>query len=153
MSSINKVIIIGNAGKDPEVRYLADGSAVTSITVATSEKWKDKATGEAKEATEWHRIVMYGKVAEIAGQYVKKGASAYYEGKLKTRKWTDKDGVDKYTTEVVCDKMQLLGGKQQGENEPQQRPASGGKRAPAPTSVADLDDDIPFSALPSRYDI
>lgn len=143
MSSINKVIIIGNAGKDPEVRYLADGSAVTNITVATSEKWKDKASGEQKEATEWHRIVMYGKVAEIAGQYVKKGTSAYYEGKLKTRKWTDKDGVDKYTTEIVCDKLQLLGGKQQGENEPQQRPASGGRRAPSPTSALDLDDDLP----------
>lgn len=143
MSSINKVIIIGNAGKDPEVRYLADGSAVTNITVATSEKWKDKASGEQKEATEWHRIVMYGKVAEIAGQYVKKGTSAYYEGRLKTRKWTDKDGVDKYTTEVVCDKLQLLGGKQQSESEPEQRPASGGRRAPAPTSVLDLDDDLP----------
>ena len=141
MSSINKVIIIGNAGKDSEVRYLADGSAVTNITVATSEKWKDKASGEQKEATEWHRIVMYGKVAEIAGQYVKKGTSAYYEGKLKTRKWTDKDGVDKYTTEVVCDKLQLLGSKQQGENQPQQRQSA--PRQSTNNAVADLDDDLP----------
>lgn len=142
MSSVNKVIIIGNAGKDPEVRYLADGSAVTNITVATSEKWTDKATGETKEATEWHRIVMYGKVAEIAGQYVKKGTSAYYEGKLKTRKWTDKDGVDKYTTEIVCDKLQLLGGKQQGESQPQQRKTA--PRQSTNNAVADLDDDLSF---------
>lgn len=144
MSSINKSIIIGNAGKDPEIRYLSDGSAVVNITVATSEKWKDKATGEQKEATEWHRIVLYGKVAEIAGEYIKKGSSAYYEGKLKTRKWTDQSGIERYTTEIVCDKLQLLGGKPQAESQPEKRPAPSRKPSTPPQSIADLDDDIPF---------
>lgn len=111
---VNKVIIVGNLGQDPEVRYMPSGGAVANITVATSESWNDKGTGEKKEQTEWHRIVLFGKLAEIAGEYLKKGSQVYIEGKLQTRKWTDKDGVDRYTTEVVVSMggtMQMLGGK------------------------------------------
>ncbi len=112
---INKVIVLGNLGKDPEVRYMPSGGAVTNITVATSETWKDKDTGEAKEQTEWHRIVFFNKLAEIAGQYLKKGSQVYIEGALKTRKWQDKDGQDRYTTEIVASEMQMLGGKPGGQ--------------------------------------
>ena len=108
MSSVNKVILIGNLGKDPELRYLDSGDAVCNITLATSESWKDKA-GQKKEQTEWHRVSMFGKTAEIAGEYLKKGASVYIEGKLTTRKWTDKEGQERYTTEIRCDRMQMLG--------------------------------------------
>jgi single-strand DNA-binding protein len=111
MASVNKVVLIGNLGKDPDVRYMPDGGAVANLTLATSSSWKDKNTGEKREETEWHRIVIYGRLAEIAGEYCKKGKSVYIEGRLKTRKWADKDGVDKYTTEIVADQMQLLGGK------------------------------------------
>lgn len=109
MASVNKVIIVGNLGKDPDVRYLPSGEAVTNITVATTDTWKDKTSGEKREATEWHRIVFFRKLAEIAGQYLKKGSQVYIEGSLKTRKWQDKDGQDRYTTEIVADSMQMLG--------------------------------------------
>jgi single-strand DNA-binding protein len=111
MASVNKVIIVGNLGKDPETRYMPSGDAQTSCSVATTDKWKDKASGEQKEATEWHRIAFFGKLAEIAGQYLKKGSQVYIEGKLKTRKWTDKDGIEKYSTEIIADSMQMLGNK------------------------------------------
>ncbi len=109
MASVNKVIIVGNLGKDPEVRYMPNGDAVTNVTVATTDTWKDKSSGEKREATEWHRIVFFRKLAEIAGQYLKKGSQVYIEGSLKTRKWQDKDGQDRYTTEIVADTMQMLG--------------------------------------------
>ena len=108
---INKVIVLGNLGKDPEVRYMPSGGQVTNITVATSETWKDKDSGEQKENTEWHRIVFFGKLAEIAGQYLKKGGQVYVEGRLQTRKWQGQDGQDRYTTEIVANEMQMLGGR------------------------------------------
>ena len=110
MASINKVILIGNLGKDPEIRYMPNGDAVTNITLATTETWKDK-TGEKQEKTEWHRITFYRKLAEIVGEYLKKGRSVYVEGRLETRKWTDKAGVDRYTTEVIASEMKMLGSK------------------------------------------
>lgn len=145
MASLNKVHIIGNLGKDPETRYMPNGDAATNITVATTDKWKDKATGEAKETVEWHRVSFFGKLAEIAGQYLKKGSQVYVEGSLRTRKWKDKDGQDRYTTEIRADTMQMLGGRQDGE----QRPAPAQRQAPAPESTGsgfdDLsDDDLPF---------
>jgi single-strand DNA-binding protein len=112
MASLNKVMIIGNLGRDPEVRYTADGAAIANISLATTSSWKDKNSGEKKEETEWHRVVFYNKLAEIVGQYAKKGRPLYVEGRLKTRKWTDKDGVEKYTTEIVADQMQLLGSRE-----------------------------------------
>jgi single-strand DNA-binding protein len=112
MASLNKVMIIGNLGRDPEVRYTADQAAIANISLATTSSWKDKNSGEKKEETEWHRVVFYGKLAEIVGQYAKKGRPLYVEGRLKTRKWTDKDGVEKYTTEIVADQMQLLGNRE-----------------------------------------
>ena len=112
MASVNKVILVGNLGKDPETRYAPSGDAITNITVATSDTWKDKATGEKKEATEWHRVVFFGRLAEIAGEYLKKGRSVYVEGRLRTRKWQDKDGQDRYTTEIVADQMQMLGSRE-----------------------------------------
>src|SRR5712691_1511549 len=108
MASVNKVIIIGNLGRDPETRYMPDGGAITNISVATTDKWKDKA-GEMQEKTEWHRVAFFGKLAEIAGEYLKKGSQVYVEGRLQTRKWQDKEGQDKYTTEIVADRMQMLG--------------------------------------------
>ncbi|MEN2674460.1 single-stranded DNA-binding protein [Herbaspirillum huttiense] len=112
MASVNKVIIVGNLGRDPETRYMPNGEAVTNIAVATTESWKDKNTGEKKELTEWHRITFYRKLAEIAGQYLKKGSQIYVEGRLQTRKWQDKEGVERYTTEIIADTMQMLGGRQ-----------------------------------------
>lgn len=112
MASVNKVIIVGNLGRDPETRYAPNGDAICNITVATTDSWKDKATGEKKEQTEWHRIGFYGRLAEIAGQYLKKGSSVYVEGSLRTRKWQDKQGQDRYTTEIRADSMQMLGGRQ-----------------------------------------
>ena len=112
MASVNKAIIVGNLGKDPEVRYTASGEAICNITVATSDTWKDKATGEKKEATEWHRISFFGKLAEIAGQYLKKGSQVYVEGSIRTRKWTDKEGQERYTTEIRGDEMKMLGSRQ-----------------------------------------
>ncbi len=110
MASVNKVILLGNLGRDPETRYTTGGDAVTNLNIATSEQWKDK-SGEKQERTEWHRVVLFGRQAEIAGEYLKKGRSVYIEGRLQTRKYTDKDGVEKYSTEIVADRMQLLGGR------------------------------------------
>ena len=151
MASINKVILIGNLGKDPEVRYMPSGEAVTNITIATTDTWKDKSSGEKKEATEWHRVVFFRKLAEIAGQYLKKGSQVYIEGSLKTRKW-EKDGIDRYTTEIVADTMQMLGRREGGGNpdfdrgEQRSSAAPSSKPAPATASngIADFEDDIPF---------
>ena len=109
MASVNKVILVGNLGRDPETRYSPDGAAITNVSIATTSAWKDKTSGERKEETEWHRVVFYGRLAEIAGEYLKKGRSLYVEGRLKTRKWQDKEGVERYTTEIVADQMQMLG--------------------------------------------
>lgn len=116
MASINKVILIGNLGRDPEVRYTPNGNAVCNISVATTRNWKDKSSGDKVEETEWHRVVFYDRLAEIAGEYLKKGRPVYVEGRLKTRKWTDKEGKDNYTTEVIADNMQLLGGRDSGDD-------------------------------------
>jgi single-strand DNA-binding protein len=159
MASVNKVIIVGNLGRDPETRYMPNGEAVTNIAVATTESWKDKQSGEKKELTEWHRITFYRKLAEIAGQYLKKGSQVYVEGRLQTRKWTDKDGNERYTTEIIADSMQMLGGRQGmggGASAPDEdyaqapaRSASGGAAPSRPASrpapnFSDMDDDIPF---------
>lgn len=142
---INKVILVGNLGKDPEVRYAPNGNAVANLTLATSEKWKDKTTGTDQEKTEWHRIVMFKRLAEIAGEYLKKGSQIYIEGKLQTRKWQDKDGNDRYTTEVVADEMQMLGSRdnaQQGASPSQQAPAQ--QQSGAAAGFDDFNDDIPW---------
>lgn len=147
MASVNKVTIIGNLGKDPEMRYAPSGDAFCTITVATTDKWKDKNTGEKKEATEWHRVVFNGKLAEIAGQYLKKGRPVYVEGSLRTRKWKNKDGVEQYTTEIRADQMQMLGSKQDDEDTPRSQKRSESKQAPAQSASGgfeDFDDDIPF---------
>jgi single-strand DNA-binding protein len=153
MASVNKVIIIGNLGRDPETRYMPDGGAITNISVATTETWKDK-QGEKQEKTEWHRVAFFGKLAEIAGEYLKKGSQVYVEGRLQTRKWQDKDGQDKYTTEIVANAMQMLGSRQ-GAGGGADRGDMGGEREgarpqPKPAAKAgggkfdDLEDDIPF---------
>lgn len=155
MASVNKVIIVGNLGKDPETRYAPSGDAICNITVATTESWKDKASGEKREATEWHRVVFFGKLAEIAGQYLKKGSQVYLEGKLKTRKWQDKDGVERYTTEISADVMKMLGGKGEGQQTDAPRQSAQAPSAPAPKKpasgggVGDFDDDVPFQQLGS----
>ena len=158
MASVNKVILIGNLGRDPETRYTADGAAITNITIATSDRWKDKASGEMKESTEWHKVAFFGRLAEIAGEYLKKGRPVYVEGRLRTRKWQDKEGQDRYTTEIVAENMQMLGSREGmggggaefdgGSDEPRSaarapasRPAAAAKPA---SSMADMDDDIPF---------
>lgn len=167
MASVNKVILVGNLGRDPEVRYSPDGAAICNVSIATTSQWKDKASGEKREETEWHRVVMYNRLAEIAGEYLKKGRSVYIEGRLKTRKWQDKDtGADRYSTEIVADQMQMLGGREGGgeggfsggggyedsrsaPRAPASRPAAA-PRAAAPAaassgaSLTDMDDDIPF---------
>ena len=173
MASVNKVIIVGNLGRDPETRYMPSGDAMTSIAVATTDSWKDKTTGEKKEQTEWHRISFFGKLAEIAGQYLKKGSQVYIEGSLRTRKYTDKDGVEKYSTEIKADTMQMLGSRQgmgggggmddgggYSSAPPARQNANAGAAAgsgggggggggnrpaarPAP-NFSDMDDDIPF---------
>jgi single-strand DNA-binding protein len=159
MASVNKVILLGNLGRDPETRYTTGGDAVTNLNVATNEQWKDK-NGEKQERTEWHRVVLFGRQAEVAGEYLKKGRSVYIEGRLQTRKYTDKDGVEKYSTEIVADRMQLIGGGRESgggdvefsarENAPPRREpaaagASGGSRGGgAKKNVDELDDDIPF---------
>jgi single-strand DNA-binding protein len=140
---INKVIIVGNVGGDPETRYMPSGSAVTNLTVATNESWKDKQTGEQKERTEWHKVAAFGRLAEIMAEYLRKGSQVYIEGKLRTRKWQDKDGNDRWTTEIVADEMQMLGGRGGGGSAPMNQdpgPAS----APAQAGPDDFDDDIPF---------
>ncbi len=159
---VNKVILVGNLGQDPEVRYLPSGGAVANITLATSESWRDKATGEQKEQTEWHRVVLFGKLAEVAGEYLRKGSQVYIEGQLRTRKWTDQSGTEKYTTEVLVNVggvMQMLGGRQavgapggSGQQQSGNQSGSGQPRqqkrsAPAQHSEPpmDFDDDIPFA--------
>ena len=156
MASVNKVILVGNLGKDPEVRYLPNGDAVANVTMATTESWKDKSSGEKRELTEWHRIVFYRKLAEIVGQYLKKGSAMYIEGRIRTRKWTDKEGVERYTTEIEANEMQMLGGRGNtsssgGETErssgDSSRPQESTSRAPADKKApdfSDMDDDIPF---------
>lgn len=149
---VNKVILVGNLGKDPEVRYSPNGSAVANATLATSESWKDKSTGEKQEKTEWHRLVFFARLAEIAGEYLKKGSQIYVEGRLQTRKWQDKQGADHYTTEIVVNDLQMLGGRAQDQAAPAERPASGGNASAyraasggrAPPPAAAFDDDIPF---------
>jgi len=160
MACVNKVIILGNLGRDPETRYTTGGDAVTNLNIATSEQWKDK-SGEKQERTEWHRVVLFGRQAEIAGEYLKKGRSVYIEGRLQTRKYTDKDGVEKYSTEIVADRMQLIGGAREGgsggdaefasapsgggaRREGGGKPAGGGAAGGAKKNVDDFDDDIPF---------
>jgi single-strand DNA-binding protein len=157
MASVNKVILVGNLGKDPEVRYMTNGDAVANVTVATTESWKDKATGEKREITEWHRIVFYRKLAEIVSQYLKKGSQVYIEGRIRTRKWQDKEGQERYTTEIEAEEMKMLGGRQNaasssgGETEyggsmpssPSSAPTRSAPAKKAP-SFEDMDDDIPF---------
>ena len=147
---INKVILVGHLGKDPEVRYSPNGGAVANITLATSESWKDKTSGEKQERTEWHRVVFFGRLAEIAGEYLKKGAQIYVEGRLQTRKWQDKEGKDRYTTEIVANEMQMLGSRE-GRGAPADtefdQSAPSPSRAAAPAASAgggEFDDDIPF---------
>lgn len=160
---VNKVILVGNLGQDPEVRYLPSGGAVANITLATSESWRDKATGEQKEQTEWHRVVLFGKLAEVAGEYLRKGSQVYIEGQLRTRKWTDQSGTEKYTTEVLVNiggVMQMLGGRQAGaqagSGQQQSDNSSGNGQprqqqwsAPAQSNEPpmDFDDDIPFAPV------
>ena len=140
MASVNKVIIVGNLGRDPETRNMPSGDAVTNIAVATSDKYKDKQTGEAKEATEWHRVAFFGKLAEIAAQYLKKGSQVYIEGRLRTRKWTDAAGIEKYSTEIIAETLQMLGGKPVGAVASDEGSATA---APAKADQA-LDDTVPF---------
>jgi single-strand DNA-binding protein len=147
---INKVILVGNCGKDPETRYMPSGGAVTNITLATSEGWKDKQTGEQKERTEWHTVVFFNRLAEIAGEYLRKGSQVYVEGSLRTRKWQDKNGQDRYTTEIVASEMQMLGSKGGGGGDsyaPAQSSSSSSSRRPEPAGAMvddSFDDDIPF---------
>lgn len=172
MASVNKVIIVGNLGRDPEMRTFPSGDRVANVTIATTDRWKDKQSGEMKEATEWHRVVFNGRLAEIAGEYLRKGSQVYVEGSLRTRKWTDKDGIEKYTTEIRADQMQMLG-RREGMGGPSGGDDDGGgyeaprrsappARAPAPAAQRsggggggggaskpasgfdDMDDDIPF---------
>jgi single-strand DNA-binding protein len=153
MASVNKVILIGNLGRDPETRYMPEGGAITNISIATTDKWKDK-NGEMQEKTEWHRVAFFGKLAEIAGEYLKKGSQVYVEGRLQTRKWQDKDGQDKYTTEIVANVMQMLGSRQgmgAGDRDAGGERAQGGAKPPASKPAGkgggkfdDFEDDIPF---------
>jgi single-strand DNA-binding protein len=144
---INKVIIVGNLGGDPETRYMPSGSAVTNLTVATNESWKDKQTGEQKDRTEWHKVAMFNRLAEVAAEYLRKGSQVYIEGKLRTRKWQDKSGQDRWTTEIVADEMQMLGGRggSGGGSAPMSSDQdSGPPGAPPQAGPDDFDDDIPF---------
>lgn len=145
MASVNKVIIIGNLGHDPETRYNPNGEAITTISIATTDSWKDKTTGEKKETTEWHRITFFGKLAEIAGQYLRKGSSVYVEGSLRTRKYTDKDGIEKYATDIKADKMQMLGGRTDSVQNSAPHPTVAAQQSTSAPHFADMDnDDIPF---------
>jgi len=167
MASVNKAILIGNLGRDPEVRYSPDGAAICNVTIATSSQWKDKNTGERREETEWHRVVFYNRLAEIAGEYLRKGRPVYVEGRIKTRKWQGQDGQDRYTTEIVADQMQMLGSREGGgeapmrsnsggrggdsgadfNSPPPQRPSQSRPAAPqvsAGVNLTDMDDEIPF---------
>src|SRR4051812_24331408 len=161
MASVNKVILVGNLGRDPETRYAAEGGAICNVSIATTDTWKDKASGEKQERTEWHRVVFFNRLGEIAGEYLKKGSQVYVEGSLRTRKWTDKEGQERYTTEIVADRMQMLGsraGSGMGDSmreAPAREPVAasgggggggksgGGARKPA-GGFDDMDDDIPF---------
>jgi single-strand DNA-binding protein len=155
MASVNKVIVVGNLGRDPETRYMPDGAAITNVSVATSFQWTDKASGEKKEETEWHRVVFRGKLAEVAGEYLKKGSQVYVEGRLRTRKWQDKEGQERYTTEIMATEMKMLGSRA-GSGEPREAPAEpraaesrAAEPRPAPPKKPggkfdDLEDDIPF---------
>jgi len=157
MASVNKVIIVGNLGRDPEVRYFPEGGAICNVSIATTRNWKNKDSGEKQEETEWHRVVFRDRLAEIAGEYLKKGRSVYVEGRLKTRKWQDKEGKDNYTTEIVAEQMQMLGSREgmgggaagddhgEGRSAPAPRAAAAGKpAAKSATGFDDMDDDIPF---------
>ena len=158
MASVNKVILIGNLGRDPETRYMPNGEAVTNITLATTETWKDRTSGERQEKTEWHRVTFYRRLAEIAGEYLKKGSQVFVEGRLETRKWTDKEGKDRYTTEIIASEMKMLGSRpgagppnydasdDGGASRPAAKSAAGASRpaAKTPGSITDMDDDIPF---------
>lgn len=144
MSSLNKVMLIGNLGRNPEVRYATNGNAVTNIAIATSERYKDKQTGEQKEHTEWHRIVFFGKLAEIAGQYLKKGSSCFVEGQLRTRKYTDGNGIDRYTTEIVGASMRMLGSRGENGQSSPENSQSYPSNPEIPDNEAGFDDDIPF---------
>ena len=146
MASVNKVILVGNLGADPETRFMPNGDAVANIRLATTESWKDKASGEKKEITEWHRDVLYRKLGEIAGQYLKKGSAVYIEGRIRTRKWQDKEGQERYTTEIEANEMQMLGGKPAGDSAPSQPKQAPRNAQGAPkTSFDGMDDDIPFT--------
>ncbi len=151
MASVNKVILVGNLGRDPETRYSADGAAIANVSVATTRRYKD-ASGQQQEETEWHRVVFFGRLAEIAGEYLRKGRPVYVEGRLRTRKWTDKEGIEKYTTEIVAENMQMLGSREgMGAGDADDMPAAAPRTAaarpaasrPAP-NIAEMDDDIPF---------
>lgn len=159
MAAVNKVILVGNLGRDPEIRYTNETLAIANVSVATTSSWKDKATGERKEDTEWHRIVFYGRQAEVVGQYLKKGSAVYIEGRLKTRKWVDKDGVERYTTEIIAEQMQMLGSSQgqaqEYNNTPAQSQAQANDRFSSPPrqqqvqshasqGFEHMEDDIPF---------
>jgi len=169
MASVNKVILVGNLGRDPETRYTPDGAAICNVSIATTSQWKDKASGERKEETEWHRVTFYGRLAEIAGEYLKKGRSVYVEGRLKTRKYKDKEGIEKYATDIIADQMQMLGGREGmgsggdasdgagfGGHSGGERGGAAGRSGGAPGAAegsgakrqapnfADMDDDIPF---------
>jgi single-strand DNA-binding protein len=154
MASVNKVILVGNLGRDPETRYAPEGGAITNISIATTDTWKDKTSGEKQERTEWHRVVFFNRLAEIAGEYLKKGSQVYVEGALRTRKWQDKEGKERYTTEIVAERMQMLGsrsgmgdagGRDKGDED--KAPVTAGEGKPAKKSAGkfdDMDDDIPF---------
>lgn len=159
MASVNKVILVGNLGRDPEVRYSPDGVAICNVSIATTSQWRDKASGERREETEWHRVVFYNRLAEIAGEYLRKGRAVYVEGRIKTRKWQDKEtGQDRYSTEIVADQMQMLGGRDSGggsaddggdfnqapARRPAQQPRPAAPAAAPAGNLADMDDDIPF---------
>lgn len=155
MASLNKVMLIGNLGRDPEIRYMPSGDAIANLNIATTDTWKDKG-GEKQDRTEWHRVVMFGKQAEIAGEYLKKGSQIYIEGRLQTRKWTDKSNVERYTTEIVADRMQMLGGRSGGSsggnyeppadqsNEYSSKPPTKAGTTGSNTGFDDMEDDIPF---------
>lgn len=169
MASVNKVILVGNLGADPESRFAPSGDAICNIRLATTESWRDKQSGEKKEATEWHRVTFYGKLAEIAGQYLRKGSQVYIEGSLRTRKWQDQSGQDRYTTEIRADEMKMLGGRGEGagNSAPQQAPQQQQRQqapqrsaAPAPANAGggnsgfgEYDDDIPFTANAIGVDV
>jgi single-strand DNA-binding protein len=144
---VNKAIILGSLGQDPDIRYTAGGAAVANISIATNEQWKDKESGEMQERTEWHRVVFFGRLAEIVGEYLRKGSQVYVEGRIQTRKWQDKEGKDRYTTEIVANEMQMLGSKSGGTTasfDQSQQPQQAAPAAPAKGSNDDFDDDIPF---------